>query len=172
MDKSPPYDVRDVANYLLDTAESKNMQLSITSLLKLVYFAHGWCLAQFDKPLIGQSFEAWQHGPVVRVLYDSFKSSSGSVITHRAKKFSVEHNEYILAKSNLSGIMEELLTSILLAYGSYHPFKLSDMTHVTSSPWTEVWNAGQEGRAPGMKIPNEKIRDFFMQQNIGDTFFA
>ena len=172
MRDSIPYDARDIANFFLDSADARNMSLSITSLLKLVYFAHGWCLAEYNKPLIGQSFEAWQHGPVVRVLYDAFKVNSGSAISIRAKKFSAEQSGYILAHSDFSDNISSLLTSILLAYGNYHPFKLSDMTHTSSSPWTEIWDAGQKGQAPGMKIPNEKIREFFMQRNVGDTFFA
>ena len=172
MDRSAPYDVRDVANYLLDYADSKGMGLSITSLLKIVYFAHGWHLVQFNKPLIGQSFEAWQHGPVVRVLYDAFKMMSGSRITMRASKFSVEQRRYILANDDLSASVRELLESVLLAYGSYHPFELSEMTHVQDSPWTEVWLAGEKGEAPGMKISDEKIRSYFKKKNVGDKFFA
>lgn len=167
-----PYDVRDVANYLLDIAEERKVQLSITSLLKIVYFAHGWHLADQRGPLIGQSFEAWQHGPVVRVLYDSFKTSSGSPITHRAKKFSAEQNSYILAESEFPATVKELLESILVAYGSYHPFHLSEMTHVADSPWTEVWEAGERGEAPGMKISDQKIKDYFLRKNVGDTFLA
>jgi len=172
MNQDGPYDVRDVANRLLDMAEAHNINLTVTSLLKLVYFAHGWQLALNQGPLIGQKFEAWQHGPVVRVLYDAFKSSSGSIISTRAQKFSAEQSAYILANSEFSTTVEELLESVLLAYGRYHPFKLSDMTHVPDSPWTSVWEAGERGEAPGMKISNEKIKAYFLKKNIGDTFFA
>lgn len=172
MEVQSPYDARDVANYLLDCAQQRRQTLSITSVLKLVYFAHGWCLAKYGRPLIGQKFEAWKNGPVVRVLYDEFKSSSGGPITHRAKKFCVEHNEYIYAEDKLSAIDMILLDDILSAYGHHHPFALSDMTHVKGSPWSVVWDAGQKGLAPGMKIPNETIRSFFEQRNVGDTFNA
>lgn len=68
MNDSNPYDARDIANFFLDAAERNQTTLSITSLLKIIYFAHGWHLAEFGLPLIGQPFEAWQHGPVVRVV--------------------------------------------------------------------------------------------------------
>jgi len=79
---------------------------------------------------------------------------------------------YILAQSDFPDNVDMLLESVLLAYGRYHPFKLSDMTHVPDSPWTAVWEAGERGEAPGMKISNKAIRAYFLQQNIGDTFFA
>ena len=68
---SPPHDARAVANFLLDAADTHNITLSITSLLKIIYFAQGWHLAKYNRPLIGQSFEAWEFGPVIRVVYDS-----------------------------------------------------------------------------------------------------
>jgi len=62
------YDARIIANALLDIADEQNRSLSITSLLKILYFSHGWYLAKYDKNLIAHEFEAWQHGPVIRVV--------------------------------------------------------------------------------------------------------
>jgi uncharacterized phage-associated protein len=43
-------------------------------LQKLVYYAQGFCLAILGRPLFGESFEAWEHGPVCPELYQSYKN--------------------------------------------------------------------------------------------------
>ena len=45
------------------------------------YFAHARLLAFYKKPLIMQTFEAWEHGPVVRALYDDLKSYGAQGVT-------------------------------------------------------------------------------------------
>ena len=166
------YDARVIANYFLDLAKSHGRSLSITAILKLFYFAHGWRLAEQGVPLIGQKFEAWQHGPVVRIIHEEFKEYSGGPIKKRATRFSIEQKEYVLAKDEIHDKVCELLDSVFHAYGSYHPFKLSDMTHEKDSPWEQIWKKGEKGLSPGMKIPNQSIKEYFLTRNIGDTFNA
>ena len=55
-----PYDGREVANYLLDLADSKKLTLTQISLLKLIYFCHGWYLFYKERPLVKNEFEAWE----------------------------------------------------------------------------------------------------------------
>ena len=45
MQQSAPYDARAVANFLLDLADERSVPLTQMSLLKILYFAHGWYLA-------------------------------------------------------------------------------------------------------------------------------
>ncbi|MGH6962497.1 MAG: Panacea domain-containing protein, partial [Dongiaceae bacterium] len=76
-----PYDARAVANCLLDYADSKSSEITLLTLMKVIYFAHGWHLARFGQPLVTNHFEAWERGPVVRVLYDEFKDRRARPIT-------------------------------------------------------------------------------------------
>jgi uncharacterized phage-associated protein len=47
------------------------------------------------RPLIKNEFEAWENGPVVKVVRDAFKSFGGKKITSRAKKFNLYTGEMI-----------------------------------------------------------------------------
>lgn len=58
-----------IANYFIELTKNYDNLVSPMKLQKLVYFAHGWCLAHADKPLINEKVEAWQYRPVVSSLY-------------------------------------------------------------------------------------------------------
>lgn len=163
-------DARAIANLLLDMAESKGLSLSITSLLKIVYFAHGWHLARFGSPLVGQPFEAWEHGPVVRVIYDAFKGESGRKIEGRAKVFSAANARYEVATCSVDVDTSKFLESILESYAQFHPYSLSEMTHEVGSPWRQVWERASKEAVPGMRIPDTAIREYFLRQNESDIF--
>jgi uncharacterized phage-associated protein len=160
-----PHDAREIANFLLDHAESKGVPLTIMPLLKLIYFAHGLYLAKFNRPLINNHFEAWQYGPVVRVVYESFPGVSDDPITIRASKFDPVTNTKSLANYRLSEAEREFLAQIFGAYAQLHAFKLSDITHEPGSPWDEIWERGDQEVNPGMRIDNESIRAHFLRKH-------
>lgn len=67
---------------LVRRAAKRNFKLTNLSLQKLAYFAHGWHLALFDKPLLEENdaFEAWRYGPVLPELYHALKAFSNNNI--------------------------------------------------------------------------------------------
>lgn len=170
MADSGAHDARAVANHLLDRAEALGVRLPITSLLKIVYFAHGWFLATRGKPLIGQSFEAWQHGPVVRVVYDSFKEESGKPISGRAKKLDPIAGKFVVCIEYFSSDEQDFLDSMLRSYSKHHPYELSEMTHEAGSPWWQVWNAKEGKSNPGMRISDEIILQHFLRLSPADVY--
>lgn len=163
-----PLDARAAANALLDLAEDLRIDVYVTTILKVIYFAHGWHLARFDTPLIGQPFEAWQHGPVVRVVYDQIKDLSGKAVDRRLKVLDPVAAKYVIATCELSASTRELLLAVLRSYGVHHPYKLSDMTHEAGSPWHMAWEASHRGMRPGARIDNMDIRSYFLRLNSSD----
>jgi uncharacterized phage-associated protein len=157
-----PYDARAVANFLLDYGESKGRLIGTMSLQKILFFAHAWHLARNDKPLVGQPFEAWTYGPVNRVVYDQFKQFKDKPIEGRAKVLNAAAGRYETAQcSDMDDATASLLRDIFDYYATYHPFRLSDLTHEEGSPWDQVWNAATRRAVPGMVISNDSIRDWF-----------
>lgn len=159
------YDARAIANFLLDYADSKNVTVTNLALLKIIYFAHGWHLKMFRAPLVKNTFEAWQHGPVIRVVYDAFKNHGSNPVTSRAKKFDPEKNDYVTATTDISESLAEFLKNIFDIYGGTDPFKLSEMTHVPGGPWDIIMKKSRDNICLQLKIPNDLIADHFIQSD-------
>lgn len=79
------YDSRTIANHFIALAEIEGRTITPMTIQKLVYLAHGWSLGLFDEPLIDDTVEAWEYGPVIPSLYNAFKKYGNNPITQFAK---------------------------------------------------------------------------------------
>jgi uncharacterized phage-associated protein len=133
----------DVANYFLSKVDADAGDLiSNLKLQKLMYYAQGYHLALFDKPLFADSIEAWTHGPVVPSIYRKYKGSNGSGLTV-AKGFSA---------NDLSKQEKGLLDEVYKVYGQFSAWKLRNMTH-QESPWRSTEQSNT--------ITHELLKSFF-----------
>lgn len=160
-----PYSAKAIANYFLDHRKKFKRKGPITQmkLHKLVYFAHGWHLALKDKPLIDETLQAWDYGPVVPSLYHEFKHFRGKDITEPAmdllpiqgSKFKV----FVPTVEPDDQYTRDLLDRIIEVYGKFTALQLSAMTHEPSSPWSVA-----REKNPGVNfvgITNEDLRKYF-----------
>lgn len=162
MARSAPYDAREVSNFILRLAKGQGRQLTQMSLLKILYYAHGWYLASFDTPLVKQPVEAWEHGPVVKVVRDAFKDFGKKPITAYAERVDLETGELVTLSSELADDDENFVRATFEAYVRYDALTLSDMTHARGSPWDKVWNATEAVGRLGLRIRNDEIRRYFL----------
>ena len=163
------YDARALANHFLDRADATGKEVTIMSLLKIIYFAHGWHFVKHNAPLVKNQFEAWKLGPVIRVVYDSFKEFGDRPVTKRAFAFDPVEQQKRLCTADFPPGIAIFLDNIFDAYSNISAFKLSDMTHEEGSPWHQVWHS--EGKVvPGMVIPDTAIRNYFQQSDSIETF--
>lgn len=158
------YDAREVANFLLDYADEHGVKLTNMAVLKHIYFAHGWHLASCGRPLISNRIEAWQHGPVIRAVYDCFKQFDAGPITSRATVIDWETGEFTEARAEFCTETVDLLKSTLDYYANYGAFELSEITHAPGGPWDRVWNARDGKVRLNMEISNKAIHDYFVSQ--------
>ncbi len=86
------YPAAAIANEFLDLAEKDSRKLTQMHVQKLVYFAHGWFLALKREPLVRERVEAWDYGPVIRQLYDAFRSFGSRPITDRAHELMMKED--------------------------------------------------------------------------------
>lgn len=159
--RSAPYDGREIANLLLEKADACGVILTQISLLKILYFCQGWYLLYKDKPLISNQFEAWENGPVIKVVRDSFKSFGSRQITGRATKLDLLTGEICELKPALSPADEQFVSQIFQTYHVYGPWELRDMTHEPGSPWHKLWNSERPVARFGLRIKNQEIIDHF-----------
>jgi uncharacterized phage-associated protein len=156
-----PYDARAVANFLLDHARGRGLSLTQLSLLKLIYFAHGWYLSRFRRPLVENEFEAWEHGPVVRIVRDCFKEFKDRPITKRAEKIDIFTGEIQTVRPAIREADADFIRSVFDRYHVYSAGQLSEMTHEHGSPWDRIWNGHGLVVRVGLRIKNDEIKSHF-----------
>jgi uncharacterized phage-associated protein len=159
-DKDSMYDARAVANFFIDRASQKSRPITVMMLLKVLYFAHAWHLAKYEKPLVGQPFEAWRYGPVNRVVYEQMKSMGSRQIERKLKSFDAANCSFGETQYSFDDDLKKFLGDVFDYYSQFHPFSLSQLTHEKGSPWDIVWNEAETRAVPGMIIPDKLIMEW------------
>lgn len=159
---SEAYDARAIANFVLDLADSEGVELTQISLLKILYFAHGWYLATKGRPLVSQPIEAWKYGPVIKVVRDAFKEYESKPIRSRAERLILQTGEYRVVPSSLNTDDAKFVENVYKQYKQFNAWELSDITHESGSPWDQVWNPKRTSARLGLRIRNDEIRAHFL----------
>jgi uncharacterized phage-associated protein len=143
------YDARQIANWFIQRAAREGGTLSIMSLLKLAYIAHGWRLEMQNQPLFPNKIEAWQRGPVVPDIYNTFRPQ-GVVPTAVDPRY----------PPPADAADDQFLEQIYQIYGHMSPFRLSELTHMPGGPWETArkWGGWYA------EIPNDLIRSHYINK--------
>lgn len=132
-----------VAKYFLTLSEPDvGDSVSNLKLQKLVYYAQGFHLALYDKPLFDDPIVAWEHGPVVESLYHTYKDNGSLGIT-----VPTDFDGSVLSESE-----RELLDEVWDVYGQYSAWRLREMTH-EEPPWKQTLRSGT--------ISHDSMRRYF-----------
>ncbi|PWG02622.1 Panacea domain-containing protein [Sphingosinicella humi] len=133
------------------------------ALNKIIYFIVEKALIERGELLTAAKIEAWEHGPVFREIYHSFKCHGDGPITSRAHKFDSATRSMVEAKELFGHDDEELFDEALDSYLHLTASQLRALSHQSGSPWHRVW--WHEGRFnPGMEISIETIHESFSQE--------
>jgi uncharacterized phage-associated protein len=145
------YTARKIANYVLalswDGAGDEDDPIATSDITqmklhKLLYFIQGFSLALLNRKAFMEPIEAWDHGPVVRDVYDMFKVHGKGVLPRPDEAGVPDVDE------ELAGVIDEVLD----LYGQYSAWKLRNLTHI-EGPWQET--------TPGQEIDVEVMRAHF-----------
>ena len=154
------FDVRGIANFVLDDADKRGVEVTNMALNKIVYFMHCDFLLERQLPLVGAKIEAWKHGPVFREVYHEFKQWSDQPIRGRANRVDPHSGEVVRAKLDLNPQDSEFLSMLTKRYIIFTASQLRAFSHRDGGPWAKVW--GHDGNANvGMKIGNDLILEFY-----------
>ena len=124
-------------------------------LQKLLYYAQGIYLVLNNAPLFKEQICAWQHGPVVREVYNEYKRYGKEPINFELDAVSEETINIIENDS-------AAYTALKLTYDNfaiYTAWQLRNMTHETGSPWTKTITSAGEGCV----INNDLIKQYFSE---------
>jgi uncharacterized phage-associated protein len=121
-----------VANWFIDAARRDGQLITLSKLQKLVYFAYGWHLALFGKPLISEVVTMMPWGPGFQSIYGfAGEFGSGPIL-------------YNISLSDGSPTLREdnpripLLVRIWEVYGKYSPHQLAQMVNETDGPFDKT----------------------------------
>lgn len=116
--------------------------ISNLKLQKLLYYAQGYHLAIYDKPLFDNDILAWTYGPVVKEVYYEYSNNGANAlpIPQNVNTDSFTHDQI------------DLLGEIYSVFGQYSGLKLMEMTH-NEAPWLTT--------PRNEIITHEKLKAFF-----------
>lgn len=150
------YSVKELANWVLDFAASKGERPSNMALNKLVYFAYEFALTTAGRKLTNAKIEAWDHGPVFREIYSSFKRFGADPITDRASRYNTETNSVEIVNPNVAVDDEMLMIEALEPLIRLPAFILREISHDGAGAWAKVWDHSTSSN-PGMEITDQVI---------------
>jgi uncharacterized phage-associated protein len=122
-------DCLNAARYFIIRAYEDGLEAEITNMKvqKLLYYAQSLHLALYNEPLFAEEIQAWRYGPVCPPAYKFY-------CEFEAKQLPIPQQESLL---QIPPEKKELLEETWEYFGSYHAYKLSDMTHV-EFPWKKA----------------------------------
>jgi uncharacterized phage-associated protein len=147
----PNYDPRAVANEFLKLNGGPMNQMKLQ---KLVYMAHGWNLAINRQPLVSGRIEAWDGGPVMRVIWNhlrDFGLNSADVL------FGNGPNAPFVAE--MTADEAAIISHVWSKYGQYTGVELSEMTHKSGTPWSNSYF----GRGRNAALSQADIQQHFIE---------
>ena len=124
-----------IARWIIDKAIKEDVSITHLKLQKLIYICYGWVLGGENKKLFQEDFYAWQHGPVLKEMYNH--------VGKRGKDNLCNSKDF---KANNSDLKKELnkifwLDYVWERYKNISAYSLSQMTHNNGTPWS-VTNHG------------------------------
>lgn len=109
--------VKKVADYFLSLVrEDEGDLMTNLKLQKLLYYAQGFHLAMYGKPLFDKKIEAWIYGPVVPYVFKKYKEYGNNAIPSN--------------RDGVDGIDDEtkaLLDEVYTVYGQFSASALRDI---------------------------------------------
>lgn len=149
------YPATAVANYLINkTNEEGDINFNPMKLLKLLYLAHGWNLAIFDRPLISEPIKAWPYGPVIPDIYYAIKHFGLGVVTETIEDRFKKNSKPLKFDQET----EALLNKVFTVYKNKTGIQLSNWSHLEDGPWYSTW---EDGAGLDHTIPDDKLKDYF-----------
>ena len=138
----------EIADFFISLGNAENEDpMTNLRINKLLYFAQGWNLQRFGKPLFDEAIKAWKYGPVVETIFRKYHSYGRNIITECSPSFS------------LAGFTSDEIQLLLDVYNKYRTFstsRLVEKSHEGNTPWAKVYEEGEN-----KTIPIELISEYF-----------
>lgn len=124
---SPRQKTLELTKYVINNCRNCG-SINQLKLQKLLYYIQAWTLVFTGKRIIQEKFQAWVHGPVLRSVYDRYKSQGDMYTPLKANGYDLEWT---------TEEQFEIINDVLNIYGKKSDYKLEAMTH-SETPWIKA----------------------------------
>jgi uncharacterized phage-associated protein len=157
-----------VTNWFIERNQTDRIALTHLMIQKLLYFAQGWHLANFDSPLFEDPIEAWTYGPVVESVYQVLKytekqASVTDFIPGKTYEGYSSWQEYA-PKLKLHDGLAVYIEKFWNQYSKLDPWVLVNASHRKGTPWEQVTSSPGYNRYGNSLIPVELMKVHFKSQ--------
>ena len=159
------YSALDIATWFIykTNAEKKENQaindtyevyegLTHLKLQKILYYAQGISLSLNNNVLFNDQIEAWNHGPVIKSVFEKFCKKGRNEITIEDSPSSVD----VIRKIEADTPVREALNMTYDNFAIYTAWQLRNMTHEKGTPWYQTYKPGKN-----KKISVDLIKKYF-----------
>lgn len=154
------YDAIDVADYIV--YKHLDELISITKLVKLLYFIQAHYLVDEHRPCFRDAIEAWDFGPVVAEVWREYARYGNGTIPKTAvkkrfelkRKSSRSRGRMYFSENIISDKDKEIIDEVVLFFAPYSATSLTDLS-MSQSPWTHAYNTDEKIISP------ESLIDYF-----------
>jgi len=150
-----PYPATLIAYAFVKKGIEEGNPVTQMKLQKMVYFAHGYHLVKYGKPLLEEEFEAWKFGPVIPSIYQAYKLYGSQPILDVTLISGLPELEIQLA--NLDAKALDSIKYTWTVTKNIDALSLSAWSHSEGSPWAEAFKPNIHS----IPIKNEKIEEYF-----------
>ncbi|HWU28611.1 MAG TPA: type II toxin-antitoxin system antitoxin SocA domain-containing protein [Microbacterium sp.] len=123
-----------VSNNILKRAFEEKVSVSPMKLQKILYFVASEYAKRTGRPLLSEGFQPWRYGPVVRTVYDEFRSFGGGEI--RAFGKDAQGKAY-MADESKDAALSAALSDVWRVTKPVSAVELSRITHLAGSAWSQ-----------------------------------
>lgn len=133
--------VQALSNTILKKSFDENIPVSPMKLQKLIYFIYRDYLQRTGDSLFTEEFETWQYGPVLRSVYDEFKTFRANRITRFAK---TANDEVFIINETADPNLRASINNTWDRYKHHDGIALSQITHREGSAWRRAYESGKQ----------------------------
>lgn len=141
-----------VSNNILRRSFDEGVEVSSMKLQRLLYFVASDYAKSFKGSLLGEQFQAWDYGPVVRSVYEQFRCFGGSPIRKYAKD---AQGEAYLVDELANTDVKSSLDRVWDAGKSMSAVSLSRVTHLEGSAWFKTFCVSPHGFIDDFDVMND-----------------
>ncbi|MCL2396847.1 MAG: DUF4065 domain-containing protein [Defluviitaleaceae bacterium] len=141
-----------IANTILHHFFRAGHSITHMKLQKLIYFVYKLYLKDTGDTLFDEPFLAWQHGPVLRSVYDAFKAFDDKNI-NRYMLFGSDKNPRVISRQNDE--FYQAMHHIIAQYHTHTGWELRGLTSKKDTAWSKAITR-QDARLKKVDIWNER----------------